>query len=172
MKHVLIVYASKAGSTAEVAAFMAHEFEKTPDVEVTVREVEDVTTLAAYDLIVIGSAIRIGAWLPKARQFVLDNLAILNETPTAFFTVCATLREDTIENRQEVETYLKPIHEILLPDDEAMFAGKIDRDTLTLWERFVLRLVGVPEGDYREWGRIREWVQHLTTDVLKVNTPA
>jgi menaquinone-dependent protoporphyrinogen oxidase len=62
-KKLLIAYASKCGSTAEIAKSMGKVLlEK--GFEVDILPVNQVKTMEGYDGILAGSAVRVGAWLP------------------------------------------------------------------------------------------------------------
>ena len=56
MKKVLVTYASKCGSTAEVAQVIAERLAQQGD-GVDVKPVEEVHDLAGYDAVVVGSVI-------------------------------------------------------------------------------------------------------------------
>jgi len=171
MKKILITYATKAGSTQEIAEYIGTRFDHNPLLAPDVLEIHDVTNLQQYDCIIIGSPIRVGAWLPAAKDFVLENFHTLKTRPTAYFTVCNTLKEDTPENRSIVKDYLTPIHDILEPTDDAMFAGRIDKSKLNAFERLMIWFVRAQEGDFREWDKVNTWIDHLATDVLLLPQP-
>ena len=63
-KRVLVAYASKAGSTAEVAEAIAESLSAKGQV-VDVKKIEHVTDLSGYDAVLVGTCIRMGAWLPN-----------------------------------------------------------------------------------------------------------
>ncbi len=153
---VLIAYASKAGSTGEVAQAMAKTLTAQGHA-VDVHLVKTVKDLSPYSAVIVGSAIRTGQWLPEAVNFVRDHQATLQQLSTAFFTVCLTLHEDTEENRRKVAAYTDPVRAILQPNHEAFFAGKMDYSRLSLFDRLMANMVKAPEGDWRNWDEIRSW---------------
>lgn len=161
-RKILVTYATRCGSTAEVAEAIAQELRQ-GDVQVDVSPIADVANLAPYEAVVIGSAIRVGNWLPEAVSFVKAHKAELEKVPTSYFTVCVTMKEDTPKNRQEVFGYLKPVRDILKPYEEGYFGGKIAADKLNLFERFMVWMVGEHEGDFRNWTAIRGWANSLRT---------
>ena len=108
---------------------------------------------------VVGSAIRMGRWLPEAVTFVNENIASLQRVPTAYFTVCATLREDTSANRAKVAGFIEPVRAVLTPAAEGYFAGKVDPDKLSFLENIALKAKSVPQGDFRDWNKITNWAQ-------------
>ncbi len=123
MKKVLIAYASKAGSTAEIAAAIGDVFNKN-GADVTVERIKNVKDISAYQAVVVGSLIRMGSWVPEAKNFVEANKDTFGKIPTAFFTACDTMKEDNEKNRAEVAGYLEPIHQYSNPWKAACSAGK------------------------------------------------
>ena len=164
-KKTLIVYASKAGSTAEMAAFIGKGLSERGRA-VDVRRAGHVESLAPYDAVVVGSAIRAGQWLPEATSFVRAHRAALAQRQTVFFTVCMTLQQDTPRNRETVTAYLRPVREILEPRRLALFAGKMDYRKLSLVPRLIAKAIKVPEGDFRNWSAVNAWADALCDEVL------
>jgi len=162
---VLIAYASKCGSTGEVAEAIGQVL-CANGTATDVRLVKNVADLSPYRAVVLGSAIRMGRWLPEAVKFAETHRDALGRVPVAYFTVCATLREDTEENRRTVAAYMDPLRKIVQPVGEGMFAGKMDYSKLSFLNRMIIKVVGVPEGDYRDWDAIRAWATGLPPAML------
>ena len=137
---ILIAYASKCGSTGEVAQAIGQSLcEK--GVAADVRPVKSVTSLDGYRAVVIGSAIRFGQWLPEAVEFVKNNQARLSQIPTAFFTGHMLAVDDSEDSRKRRQAYTDPVRKILTPKAEVFFAGKIDFARLSFLERLIRRIV-------------------------------
>jgi len=162
---VLVAYASKAGSTAEVAAFIARKLADT-GLAVDLRRVRSVRSLDAYRVVVAGSAIRAGHWLDEASAFVKAHREALAARRTAFFTLCMTLQQDTPANREKVAGYLKPVRAVVEPDWIEFFAGKMEYRRLALGPRLIVKAMKVPEGDFRDWNAIGSWADHLARETL------
>lgn len=159
-KRVLVTYATKAGSTVEIAEAIGDVLTEA-GMEVSVEEVNANTSSERYHAVVVGSAIRVGHWLPEAVNFVRKNKDNLEKKPLAYFTACMTLHEDTEENRAEVFAYIDPVREILEADVEAFFAGKVDVNKLSFPVKVLARSINAPQGDFRDWDAIREWAKAL-----------
>jgi len=162
---VLVAYASKAGSTAEVADAIGKRLADT-GLTVDIRRARNVRSVDGYAAVVVGSAIRAGQWLSEARGFVKTHRAGLAARKTAFFTLCMTLQQDTPEHRETVAAYLKPVREILEPDKIEFFAGKMDYRKLALVPRLIVRSMRVPEGDFRNWDAISAWADALSSEMV------
>jgi menaquinone-dependent protoporphyrinogen oxidase len=165
-KRILVAYASQAGSTGEVAAFMGKAL-GTNGITVDVCPIENVTNSQGYQAVVVGSAIRAGKWMPVATNFVETHQAVLSRIPTAYFTCCMTLHQDTPENRRKALSFMDPVREILEPVDIGAFAGKMDYRKISFLDRFmVTKVFSTPEGDFRNWDAIQTWVNNLQPKLL------
>lgn len=162
---ILVTYASKAGSTGEVADFIGQTL-CANETTVDALPISDGVELSRFDAVIVGSAIRMGRWLGEAVKFVETNQAALSQVPTAYFTVCLTMKDDTEENRHEVATYMEPVCEILEPVDIGMFAGKVDYSKLSFLERLLAKAMKVQEADHRDWDAIRGWTEGVRPMLL------
>jgi len=162
---VLVAYASRCGSTGGVAEAIG-EVLCEGGVAADVRLAKDVTDLSGYQAVIVGSAIRMGAWLPEAMKFVETHQDVLSRIPVAYFAVCMTLEEDTEENRRTVAAYLDPIRERVQPVDVGLFAGAMDYNKLPFIYRLIVKALKSPEGDFRDWDAIRAWAANARPALL------
>lgn len=160
-KKILVTYASKCGSTGEVAGAIAKQLSEN-GARVDVRPIKAVTNLADYRAVVIGSAIRMGSWLPEAVEFVKQYQTELNQMPTAIFTVHMLNRDESAESRKLREAYIAPVRALLKPAAEGFFAGKIDLARMSFLDRFISNVMQAKNEDLRDWSKIRAWAQELT----------
>jgi menaquinone-dependent protoporphyrinogen oxidase len=160
-KHILVAYATRAGSTMEIADSIGKILSETGAM-VDVRPVSEVASIEAYQAVVLGSAIRMGTVLPELMNFVKAHKEELRRKPTAVFVVCLTLKTETPENRTIVAAYLDPLREEIEPLDAGLFAGKMAYEKLGFLANIIARrMVNAPEGDFRNWPLIREWAKGL-----------
>ena len=82
---VLVVFASKHGSTKGIADFIGEKLRQS-GADVDVLEVNQVRDLRSYDAFVIGSALYFGHWMKDAKRFVSRNRAILSSRPVWLFS--------------------------------------------------------------------------------------
>jgi len=160
MNKILVTYATRAGSTFEVAARVA-EVLRAAGATVDVKPVPAVHELKGYDAVIVGSAIRMGHWLPEAVGFVQAHRETLSHIPTAYFLVSGFLRDDTPEMQRKVLAYLDPVRKILEPTSIGMFAGKMDYSEMDGLDRSIAEAVSSSEGDWRNWEAIRGWALDL-----------
>ncbi|MBX2999722.1 MAG: flavodoxin domain-containing protein [Caldilineaceae bacterium] len=160
MQTVLVAYASKYGSTGEVAHAIADQF-CARGMRADVRRVEEVTDLSAYDAVVIGSAIRMGRWLPQALSFVEKHVGRLQQMPTAIFTVHMLNADESEASRQARAAYVQPVHALFTPQSEAFFTGKMDIGNLNFMDRLIAKMVKAEDADLRDWRSIQAWADQL-----------
>lgn len=169
---ILVTYASRAGSTAEIAEAIGRTLSEN-GAEVDVMPMKEVKDLSAYRAVVAGSAIRGSKWLPEAAEFIQAHRSVLVQKPFAMFTVCITMAMKHAERyRSGVESWVAPVRALVKPLDQGFFAGMLDFSKLPFnWDTLMLRLtvaLGIfPRGDHRDWNAIRSWANGLRSS-LKV----
>ena len=163
---ILVAYATKAGSTGEVAEAIGLALCCDGGAAVDVKPIKEVDNIGGYRAMVVGSAIRMGRWLPEAVRFVEANAGTLATMPVAYFQMSGFLQDDTPEKRQEAAAYLAPVRALVEPVSEGLFAGKIEYSTLSFFDRTIAKLVGSAEGDWRDWDAIRGWAGGLPSTLL------
>ena len=157
---ILIAYASKAGSTAEVAVRLGEDLAK-QNASIDVLPISKVADLSPYQTVIFGSAIRVGKILPEAMAFIEKNQTALQQKPFHLFILCMTLEKDTEENRKTVSAYLDPVRALVKPASEGLFAGVMNLARLPFIERVMITLMKAPTGDFRRWDQIQAWGQNL-----------
>lgn len=155
---VLIAYASKCGSTGDVAQAIADELAKRGLIA-DVRLAGKVKSLAGYRAVIVGSAIRMGQWLPEAVKLVEQNAAALQTMPNAFFTVHMLHTGDDAESRQARAAYLEGVHKFMTAQSEVFFAGKIEQAKMSFLDRMISQAMKAQDEDKRDWAAIRAWAQ-------------
>lgn len=159
---ILVTYASRTGSTAEVADAISSVL-SSRGFAVDVKPVKEKPSLEGYHGVILGSAIRMGEWLPEMLEFIRTNQMALNQTPTAIFTVHMFNTGPDPASHAARKAYTLPVRKMLTPVDEAFFAGKMDPSRLSLADRVLSRLVAVDAGqkvgDFRDWDQIRGWAE-------------
>jgi menaquinone-dependent protoporphyrinogen oxidase len=160
MQNILVTYASRSGSTAEIAQAIAEQLCQ-QGARVDVKAVDDVKEIALYDAVVVGSAIRMGRWLPAASKFVETHSAALRAKPVAIFTVHMLALDDSEASRQQRASYTEPVHALITPQHEVFFAGRMDFSKLNLFDRLVSKMVQAEEADLRNWQAIHTWTDQI-----------
>ncbi|MFQ3684673.1 flavodoxin domain-containing protein [Roseiflexus sp.] len=153
---ILVAYATRAGSTAEIAVAIGQTLAARGFV-VDVKSVKQVSSLSEYQAVILGSAIRMGNWLPEAVAFVKSNQAALSAMPVALFTVHMLNTGDDEASRAARHAYLNAVRPLLNGAEEVYFEGKMDFSRLSFLDRFIANMVKAVEADRRDWAKIRSW---------------
>ena len=163
---ILVTYASRAGSTAEIAQAIGKTLSQ-GGTQVEVLPMEGVKDPSVYRAVVAGSAIRGSKWLPEAMQFIKTHRAMLSQKPFATFTVCITLAMSNSDPyRQAVAAWIQPVRAQVKSVSEGLFAGILDFSKLPFnWDTVKLRAVvalGIfPKDDRRDWKAIHDWAESI-----------
>ena len=163
-KRILVTYATRAGSTVEVAAAVGEVLAKR-GFAVAVKPVKAKPSLDGYHAVVLGSAIRMGSWLPEIVNYIKQNQPALGAVPTAMFSVHMLNTGDDETSQAARLAYTASLHQLLVPTGEAFFAGKMDYAQLPLLDRLIAKAVegatGASAGDRRDWNKIRGWTEGI-----------
>lgn len=163
---ILVTYASRAGSTAEVARAVGKILSE-DGMQVAVLPMQAVQDLSNYQAVIAGSAIRNSKWLPEAIQFIRAHQATLRHKSFAIFTVCITLAiSNSDQSRSAVSGWVSPVRAMVRPLSEGLFAGTLDFSKLPFnWDTLRVRVTAAlgifPRGDHRDWTAIQAWAESL-----------
>ena len=163
---ILVTYTSYSGSTAEIAEAISKTLTQS-GAHVELLPIQDVKNLSPYSAVVIGSPIRASKWSPDAITFIQNHQSELLQKRVATFTVCITLAMSNGERyRQAVAGWIAPIHALVRPVSEGLFAGRLDFSKLPLnWDTVKLRAVvalGIfPKEDRRDWKAVHVWAESI-----------
>jgi|SRR5690606_25588173 menaquinone-dependent protoporphyrinogen oxidase len=159
MTKVLVTYASKHHATAEIADVIGKVLRRFDGLQVDVKDAETIKNIAPYEVIVVGSAVYAGHWQPTAVNFLKQNIEALAEKFVWVFSSGPTGEGDpkALMKGWEFPEGLRPLIEQIKPQDVTVFHGKLDPDSLNVFERFVVKGIKAPLGDYRDWEAIRDW---------------
>lgn len=154
---ILVVYATKSGCTSGVAERVAASM-RADDASVDVLSAEKAGSPDGYDVVVVGSGVRAGAWHRAAKSWVARHAGALKAMPVAFFT-CGLAMSEGESKRDEVRGYTDALiaETGIEPVDIGLFAGWFVPKEFSLPERTILKMMKSPEGDFRDWQSIDRW---------------
>lgn len=155
-KNILVTYASKSGFTVPMAEAIG-EAANSANISVEVLPVKKVKSLAGYDAAIIGSSIRMGNWLPEAKQFVSEHHDELKDLPTAIFTVHMLNTDDSAESVTARASYIAPIVELIAPAESAFFTGGMKLSELSFFERTLSKMLKAEDEDLRDYEVLKAW---------------
>jgi menaquinone-dependent protoporphyrinogen oxidase len=162
---VLVAYATRYGSTEEIARFIAERL-CAEGLQATAESVDSASDPQMYDGFVVGSAVYMGHWLKSALNFVNENADVLARKPTWLFSSgplgpeSTKAHDDTGAGSAEPEE-LPALRETVRPQDHAVFDGVLAPKRLSLGHKAIRLMPAgrslLPEGDFRQWPAIEAW---------------
>jgi menaquinone-dependent protoporphyrinogen oxidase len=148
MKRCLVAYASKHGSTEDVAREIASTLRRGGNI-VYVHDAETVADLSGYDAVVLGGALYMGRWHRDARAFVQLHHEALARVRFAVFALGPASMDKEAGSLKQLQHALDHAH--VEPDTVAIFGGVVDPAKL----RFPFN--HMPKIDARDWPAIERW---------------
>ncbi len=158
---ILIAYATRYGSTQEVAGKIAATLREN-GLPANVQPVKQVRTLEGYRAVVVGAPLYMSDWLKETRDFLSRHRATLTTWPVAVFALGPTedKEKDWTETRQQLDKVLAKFP-WLRPVAVELFGGKFDPARLTFPYNLIPALKRMPVSDIRDWEAIQAWASSL-----------
>jgi menaquinone-dependent protoporphyrinogen oxidase len=158
---VLVAYATRYGSTQEVAEAVAATLREC-GLAVDIQPLREVRTLAGYSAVVLGAPLFMFRWHKDALRFLSRHRKALTERPVAIFALGPVHDPHDEQEWQDSRAQLdKALAEFpwLAPVALEVFGGKYDLAQL----RFPISLFAgkEPASDLRDWTAIRTWASNL-----------
>lgn len=165
---VLVAFASKHGSTAEIAQAIGEALTDA-GFAVDVRPAREVRALDDYSAVIVGSAVQMGGWLSDALAFLKRFERDLAARPTWLFSSGPT--GGSSEADAAVARAAASPEAVPPPKDiarravtigargHATFPGKVGPEVGGIFAKWV------PKGDWRDFGAIKVWAQRIGAEL-------
>jgi menaquinone-dependent protoporphyrinogen oxidase len=158
---ILVGYATKYGSTREVAEAIAATLRE-GGLEVDLQPMRAVRTLEGYGAVVMGAPLYMFRWHKDAKSFLSRHREALMERPVAVFALGPF--EDVPKQWQDVRANIdKELAGFpwFAPVAIEIFGGVFDPAKLTFPYNLVPGLKKMPVSDIRDWTAIRAWANSV-----------
>lgn len=167
---VLIAFASKYGSTAEIAERIGKVLREA-GLHADVLPTNRVKKSNDYQAIVLGSAVYIGMWRREASAFLKSNEMDLAQKPVWLFSSGPADEGDleVVLDGWKFPSGLQPVADRIKPRDIAIFRGAVDLSKLNGLEKWMLNKVQAVDGDFRDWENIVAWAKGIADEILLEN---
>lgn len=161
---VLVTWATRYGSTEEVAQAIAAVLSEEGIAVDARRPVREVETLDRVDAVVLGCALYMGRIHRDARRFLSMHREALSRMPVALFVLGPVHQEEGefAQARRQVDKELARLP-WFHPQQQAIFGGRWDPSRLGFPFNWALR--SVPGSDARDWEAIRTWAHTLAAQL-------
>jgi menaquinone-dependent protoporphyrinogen oxidase len=164
---ILVAYASKRGSTAEIAETIGATLRR-EGLGVCLEKVEDVESLDSYDAVVIGSAVYMKRWRGDARHFLKKHRKALRQMPFWVFS-SGPVGDPSTEDPE----WTQPPKIIEKVDElggraHVVFGGCLPGEPQGFVEKAMVE--GTPKDlrDRRDWAEIRDWAKTIANALVAV----
>ncbi len=170
---VLVAFASKHGSTGEIAGAIAEELRSLGN-EVDVRPAADVSDVLQYDAFVVGSAVYNGRWQGEARMLLKGLERACPMRPTWLFSSGPTggspEADAAVEAARGASSSAAPADVVravrrIAVRGHVTFAGKVGDEATGLLERWM------PRGDWRDFEHVTTWARSIDGALNKAHRP-
>jgi menaquinone-dependent protoporphyrinogen oxidase len=154
----LVAFASKNGSTAEIAEAIADAL-RDAGVDVDCRAAGTVHSLEGYDAVVLGSAVYMKRWMADARHLFRRHRRELAELPFWIFSSgpCGAKPDPAWGEPPRLVGQA----EDLGVRDHIVFGGRLPAEPAGFMEKAMVRDTPAECADLRDWDQIRGWASGI-----------
>jgi menaquinone-dependent protoporphyrinogen oxidase len=165
---ILVAYASKHGMTEGIAEKIGEALRQS-GWQADVLPVEHVKEPAKYTAFVLGSAVYIAMWRKEMVKFLQRNESLLSERPVWIFSSgpMGEGNPDQLAQGWRFPEAQRSLIERIKPRETVIFHGAIDIKKMSFLEKWVLKNVKAPAGDYRDWEAITSWARAIAGELKK-----
>ena len=179
MLRVLLLFASREGQTAKIAARISEHLELAGHVVSLVDAADSAATqaidLASWDLLVFGASMHAGGLEKELVQFVNANAGLIEARPRSFFLVSLSaankdpeqLAASLADARQKMQRQLS----VTFTDAE-MIAGALVYSKYSLLVKWVMKKIAAKAGgetdtsrdyEYTDWQQVEQYAERLAS---------
>jgi menaquinone-dependent protoporphyrinogen IX oxidase len=162
---VLVTWASKHGSTTEIAAAVARGLQecdagRASGLVVRTAPVTQSPDPTEFDAVVLGSAVYVGRWREDARHYAAEHAAVLRTRPVWLFS-SGPIGAPPFPADEPYDA--EPVSQLVAARGHRVFPGRLDKKLLTFGERAMVTAMRAPVGDSRDWDAVASWAEEIAT---------
>jgi menaquinone-dependent protoporphyrinogen oxidase len=155
----LVAYATRCGSTAEVAEAIGKTLTEAGH-DVDVRRLPVAGDIDGYSGVVLGAPLYMFRWHRDALRFLKSYRKALEDRPVALFALGPfnNVEKEWLDARAQLDKELVKF-KWFKPVAVKIVGGKFDPELLGLPYSLVPAMKKIPPCDIRDWAAVREWAQ-------------
>jgi menaquinone-dependent protoporphyrinogen oxidase len=165
---VLVCAASKHGATVGIADAIGSELRRR-GFEVTVSAPHEVDSIDDCDALVLGSAVYAGHWMKPAVELVKRFAEGFSGKPVWLFS-SGPIGDPPKPTEDPVD--VAEVTTVTDAREHRLFAGKLDKATLSFPERAIVGALRAPYGDFRDWDEIQTWASEIALSLSEADSRA
>lgn len=169
---VLVAYGSKHGMTAEIAERIG-KIVREAGFAVDVLPAGKAGDPAGYGAVILGSGIYAGMWRREAAKYLRTHEAELAKKPVWLFSSGPT-GEGEIDKLLQGWRFpkgLQPVADRIRPRGAIVFHGAFDEAQAGFFEKWIMKKVKAPSGDFRDWQAIESWAGAVAVELKVKQAP-
>jgi menaquinone-dependent protoporphyrinogen oxidase len=157
---ILLAYATKYGSTKEVAEAVAKTLEN-KGLDVDMQQASQVRSVKEYNSVILGAPLYMYRWHKHAVQFLKRHEKMLKTMPVVVFATGPSFKGDEKEWLETREQFSKELANFpwFKPIEVEVLGGKFDPANLGFPMKHFLK--DLPAADLRDWDAIAAWAAEL-----------
>jgi menaquinone-dependent protoporphyrinogen oxidase len=169
---ILVAYATRAGSTKEVAEAVASTLREA-GLAVDIQPLADVDTLEGFQAVVMGAPLYMFRWHKDALGFLKRHQWALGSRPTAVFALGPfnDVEKEWTDVRAQLDKALAKFP-WFAPVAVQVFGGKFDPTSLRPPYSLIPAMKRLPVSDLRDWEAIASWAKELAVRFMAGSPPA
>jgi menaquinone-dependent protoporphyrinogen oxidase len=168
---ILVVYATKYGSTQQVAESIVETLRKEGR-EVNLRPAREVRSLEGVQAVILGAPLYMFRWHKDAKQFLARHRKTLENMPVAIFALGPwNNKEEELQSARDQLNKELAKYPWLTPVNIMVFVGRFDPSLLSFPFNLVPALKQMPAQDDRDWDSIQAWAESLGTSLVSLPVP-
>ena len=171
MHKILIVYSTTDGQTKLISERIKNLSKFKNQIKLISIDEAMKENLFSYETIIIGASIRYGKHKSSVINFVKENIKILNQKKSVFFSVNVVARKEE-KNLPETNPYIIKFLKSTNwnPSKKAVFAGKIDYPKYRFLDRQIIRLIMfITKGptntsksyEFTDWSKVEDFTKEI-----------
>jgi menaquinone-dependent protoporphyrinogen IX oxidase len=165
---VLVVTASRHGSTAEIGDVLARTLRecdagRSAGLDSIAMPMEQRPDPGPFSAVLLGSAVYAGRWLEPARQYAADHAVALHTRPTWLFS-SGPIGSPPFPPDEPHD--VAPLAQAIGARGSVVFPGRLDKERLGFGERAMVTAMRAPLGDFRNWDAVRAWAETVAGQIV------
>lgn len=175
---LLIVYGTTEGHTRKIARFMEDVLQDAGH-KVTIADAADEPPEPKdYDAVLIGGSIHTHKYQAAVTDYITGHVAVLNNMPGAFFSVCLAVASDIEDEHRAAEKITKDFLSQTgwNPFMTTQIAGALKYTKYDFFKRLIMKMIAKREGrttdvsrdyEYTDWNAVRKFVNDFADKALQ-----
>ena len=162
MNKILVAFATRMGSTGEIALAIGEELTR-QGFHVDVRPCARAQDAWTYSAVIVGSCLYVGRWHKSAVDYLKQQASDLAERPTWLFQ-SGPCGEGAEHQQVDAPRVVRRLVDEMGIDPPMTFGGRLDRGKatgpLSRW-----MATGTYGGDFRDFDNIRDWARSVAAEL-------